>query len=84
MNKILLTCKRATELIELDQEGKLNPIQKIQLKMHNELCKICKVYQAQSKNMNKLLKARFDKKGIAESNPQLQEKIIAKINSEQS
>lgn len=77
---LLLTCKKATLLIELDQEGLLSNRQKFQLKIHLKICEICNIYKTQSKNMNELLKRKFSKKLPSISNPELKEKIHSQIN----
>lgn len=81
ISKLLLTCKKATELIEMEQEGLLSTTQKLQLKVHLKLCLLCKVYQTQSKNIQKLLQESFLKKHSPISNPELKEKISTKINN---
>ncbi len=48
MHLLMLSCLRATELIEKRYIGKLTLIQKMQLHMHTSACNICNNYQKQS------------------------------------
>ena len=44
----MLSCKKATELIEKRLIIKLSIIEKIQLKMHTAVCSQCSTYEKQS------------------------------------
>lgn len=48
MNILMLSCKKATELIEKRLVTKLSSIEKIQLKMHTTVCSQCSTYEKQS------------------------------------
>jgi hypothetical protein len=48
MNLFVLSCKRATELIEKKQLIQLNAIESIQLRFHKKMCRICTTYEEQS------------------------------------
>ncbi|MFK5957387.1 MAG: hypothetical protein QM495_00795 [Lutibacter sp.] len=48
MNILMLSCKKATELIEKRLVTKLSAIEKIQLKMHTSVCSQCSTYEHQS------------------------------------
>ena len=48
MNILMLSCKKATELIEKRLIIKLSIIEKIQLKMHTAVCSQCSAYEKQS------------------------------------
>ena len=48
MNILMLSCKKATELIEKRLVTKLSAIEKIQLKMHTAVCSQCSTYEKQS------------------------------------
>ena len=49
MNILMLSCKKATELLEKRSVVKLSIKEKIQLKMHTNMCKVCHAYENQSK-----------------------------------
>lgn len=55
MNLIMLSCKKATELIEKRLVTKLSPVEKIQLSMHTAMCNTCKTYEKQSDIIEKSL-----------------------------
>lgn len=44
----MLSCKKATELIEKRLVVKLTVVEKIQLKMHTAVCSNCSTYESQS------------------------------------
>lgn len=55
MNYLMLSCKRATELIEKKSILGLTWKENIQLKMHTKMCDACSNYQKQSKEIDTLL-----------------------------
>ena len=57
MNKIMLSCRKATELTEKKQEIKIANREKIQLFFHLKLCSGCCAYQKQSELISKALKS---------------------------
>lgn len=46
---IWLTCKKATFLVSKKEEGKLTPIESIQLKLHLGICDFCTRFEKQTK-----------------------------------
>lgn len=56
----VLSCRRATLLIEKSQSKKLGPIQRMQLSFHLKLCDGCLQYQEQSKFIEDLLQKDHD------------------------
>ena len=52
----MLSCRRATELMEKELHFKLNTIEKIQLHLHTRMCDACNLYEKQNKVMDKALK----------------------------
>ncbi len=59
---LFLSCKKATELTEKQNVTELAAIERIQLWMHNSMCKACSSYARQSAVMNKALRKWVDKK----------------------
>ncbi|MDF1517040.1 MAG: hypothetical protein P1P79_03765 [Lutibacter sp.] len=55
MNILMLSCKKATELIEKRLVAKLTSVEKIQLKMHTAVCSQCSDYENQSEIIEKCL-----------------------------
>jgi predicted anti-sigma-YlaC factor YlaD len=56
MHKMMLSCEKATTLIEIKLEDKLSCTQNLQLKMHTAMCSACKQYQRQSTLLNDAIK----------------------------
>lgn len=85
MHWIMLSCKKATELIEKKLLTKLSFREKVQLKMHKSLCNACTAYEKQSKLMDQLLSKHIhdDGDGIQSDgvveNDDLKKKILEKI-----
>lgn len=50
---IYLSCKKATFLISKKEEGKLTPVEKLQLKMHLGICDFCTRFEKQTKFFSK-------------------------------
>lgn len=46
---IYLSCKRATFLISKKEDGKLAPLEKLQLKLHLTVCAFCTRFEKQTK-----------------------------------
>ena len=45
---IMITCKKATFLVSKKEENKLSFGERIQLKMHLAICKLCRLFEKQS------------------------------------
>ncbi len=56
MNFLLLSCKKASGLIEKKLHFPLNPIEKVQLAIHTSMCDACKKHQNQSIELDVMLK----------------------------
>lgn len=82
MSKIMMSCKKATELVERKHENKLSLKDGFQLKLHLLMCKTCNAYAKQSKILNKLLHKFFMNKDELEQGLIKNEKLKAKIISE--
>ena len=82
---IFYSCKKATELIERKQLGRISFVQNIRLSVHTSMCKICNSYQKQSKKLhfmlNKYLK-QHEKTQSSTEQEELNTKILDRINSE--
>lgn len=62
MNIFLLSCKKATELIEKREILPLSTTEKVQLKLHTSMCNACKAYEKQSKTIDEALSEWLKKK----------------------
>lgn len=69
MKELNITCKKATLLISVKEEGKLSFTQKVQLRAHLAICSMCKLFEKQSLFISK--NARY-----------LQEHIHAPLSSD--
>lgn len=83
MNYLMLSCKKATELIEKRTLVKLSFKEKVQLRLHKSMCDACTAYEKQSRKIDELLHKhihadRFENK-VALNNEPLKEKIINNI-----
>jgi hypothetical protein len=56
MNLLMLSCKKATELIEKKSIFKLSFRENLQLQMHKSMCDACKSYEIQSQKIDSILK----------------------------
>ena len=48
MKRFILSCKKATWLLSLKEEGKLSIVQKLQLRAHIGVCGMCKLFEKQT------------------------------------
>jgi hypothetical protein len=79
MNKLMLSCKKATELIEKKEVVGLSFIEKAQLKLHLSMCKVCASYGKHSKVVDHVLKTKA-KSGLGTSStPKMSDSAKAEI-----
>lgn len=84
MNYLMLSCKKATELIEKRALVRLSFKEKVQLRMHKSMCDACTAYEKQSRKIDELLHKHIhdaspDNAAILK-NEALKEKIINSIH----
>ena len=84
----MLSCRKATELIEKKLLTNLSFREKTQLKLHKSFCDACTAYEKQSKLIDKLLCKHIHKEdddiksdAIVE-NEELKKRILEKIEKE--
>lgn len=84
MKILMLSCKKATELIEKKNVVNLSFGESIQLKMHKKMCKSCSNFEKQSSLIdNAFHKISSDEKYIViHKNEELKVKIINKIKNQ--
>ena len=79
----MLSCKKATELIEKKSMVALYVREKIQLNLHKCICDACTLYEKQSKQIDELLKKRIASDTGVEKMPlkndELKERILKKL-----
>lgn len=83
MHYLMLSCKKATELIEKKTVVRLSFKEKVQLRMHKSMCDACTAYEKQSRKINELLHKHFHSVSIDNTviltNEALKEKIMNNI-----
>ena len=90
MTLIMLSCKKATELVEKKLLIRLSFREKVQLTMHKSLCDACTAYEKQAKLMDELLSGHIhiDSNGIKNDaiveNEELKKRINEKIKQEEN
>ncbi len=80
MHLIVLSCLKATELIEKRMDHKLNFVQNLQLTMHKSMCKACLDYEKQSFILDDVLKHPLHKDVVMIDLDKFKSEIIAKIS----
>ena len=83
MQLLMLSCKKATELIEKRSLTKLSFKEKVQLRLHKSMCDACTAYEKQSRKIDELLHGHIHDASIDNTailnNEALKEKIINNI-----
>lgn len=83
MNILMLSCKKASELIDKKSVVNLSMKENVMLHMHTAMCDGCKAYQKQSKILDELLKKHLqiaDETQIPQIiNNELKQQIISKL-----
>jgi len=84
MNLVMLSCKKATELIEKKSVINLSFKEKVQLRMHKSMCDACTAYEKQSKAIDEALHMHIhspESENIAPmQNEALKDKIINNLS----
>ncbi len=62
MNILILSCLKATELIEKKLHFKLLFKEKLQLKVHKMMCDVCRLYEKQSAFLEKGIEKQQEEK----------------------
>ncbi|MGY3053019.1 hypothetical protein ACVWYG_001216 [Pedobacter sp. UYEF25] len=84
LNWLMLSCKRATELMEKKSFVGLSTKEKISIRLHTSICDGCAIYQKQSLLIDKLLQQRTNRLYSVDApdirNDELESRIISKLN----
>ena len=59
LNRVAYNCKKATSLIEKKQSGVLSLREKLELKIHLAGCSVCRLFEQQSIEINRIYKLYF-------------------------
>lgn len=82
-NKLFLSCKRASELVDQKLAGEITYVQNMQLRMHLSMCRFCSAYEKQSTFIQRVLEMRLESGNrFKESNPELKQKILDDLKSQ--
>ncbi len=76
----MLSCVKATELMEMKEYIPLSFIKNMQLHMHTAMCSGCRNYMRQSRLINALLQKKFNTLPIIDNTDVLEAIIISKIS----
>ena len=82
MNFLMLSCKKASALIDKKSLFGLTWKEKVMLHMHTSMCDFCTAYQKQSKLIDGVLHKHIsasEKNILLVENKELKEKIISKL-----
>jgi CO dehydrogenase/acetyl-CoA synthase beta subunit len=84
INSLLISCQKATELIDKKSVMKLPLRENTLLHIHTSICNACKQYEKQSKIIDELLKQHFQKTESAQvpqlTNNELKHKVFSLLN----
>ena len=80
MNAMMLSCVKATELMEMKENVPLGLLKTMQLHMHTAMCSGCRNYMKQSRLINALLQKKFNTLPIIDNTDVLEANIISKIS----
>lgn len=80
MNSLMLSCRKATALMEKQTDGLLSRHQKVQLYMHTHLCQGCRLYQRQSRLLDEMVK--MDLKQTIEASPLTQYRLSPVVKNQ--
>lgn len=83
MHLMMLSCKKATELVEKKSLVDLSWREKAQLNMHTRMCDACSAYKKQSELLDKILYQQYsndqNESIVLIENKNLKERIISAI-----
>ncbi len=81
VRKMMISCRKATELIEKRSLFGLTVFEKVNLVLHTSMCDACTLYEKQSKTIDKMLHTKLgsEKDVAVEENQELKDKIKAKL-----
>lgn len=81
MNAILLSCRKATGLVEKRRHCRLESMDAIQLKMHVSMCRNCSNYAKQTSLIDRLLNRQFNSLPSTADTSLLEAQIITGIQN---
>ena len=82
MNIFMLSCRKATELMEKKLYTDLGQTEKFQLFLHTRMCDACRMYEKQSRFMDSVLRKQSAIPNTKASLKTLHEEVKSKIIEE--
>ncbi len=79
MNAMMLSCVKATSLLEMKEHISLGFLKTMQLHLHTAMCSGCRNYGKQSHLIDQLLQKNFNSVPFVENTDELEASIISKI-----
>ena len=79
MNTMMLSCVKATELMEMKKHVHLSFIKTMQLHMHTAMCSGCRNYMKQSSLINNLLQNKFNTLIRVQDTDELEKTILKNL-----
>ena len=77
MKPFMVSCKEATYLMGLKEEGKLSTLNRLKLNMHTSMCAFCKRFEEQAKVIqSESLNAQSSKSLTSEMEKELEKLIL--------
>lgn len=76
---LMLSCRKATELIEKKSVTRLSVKEKIGLGLHKSICDACTAYEKQSRKLDELMRDQSKKNADGSHTTNLKEKIIKSL-----
>lgn len=76
---MMLSCVKATQLMEMKGYAPLGLLKTMQLHMHTAMCSGCRNYMKQTKLIDELLRKTFETAPVVANTDELEAAIISKI-----
>lgn len=80
MNTLMLSCRKATLLMEQRTMAPLNAMDRMQLWMHLRVCDGCRAFEKQNTTIDRMMEERHEHTDAAQ-NAALEERIMKAIDS---
>ncbi|MCF8276477.1 MAG: zf-HC2 domain-containing protein [Flavobacteriales bacterium] len=85
MNVMMLSCRKATELMEKKLDKKLSTTETFQLKLHISMCKACSDYQSHTTMIDAAMKDECDQlPQVHEECEELKMRILKDLENEEN
>ena len=79
MNRLMLSCKKASELIEKGLHFKLTLKERIQLKMHTSVCDACKSFVEDSERFEQAMRILIHSDPVLRNEDRLSNEVRERI-----